>query len=107
MEKSSTVILCEKAKAASATLSGITDEKINRALLAMADKLVESSAEILSSNEEDLEAARGKISEVMLDRLRLTESRIEAMAKGIREIAELPSPLGRILEKKEAYLWGL
>ena len=101
MEKSSTIILCERAKAASATLAGITDEKINAALLTIADKLVESSAEILEANSEDLLASRGKISDVMLDRLRLTESRIEGMAKGIREIAALPSPLGRTLEKKE------
>ena len=101
MEKNSTVILCEKAKAASVALSGITDEKINRALLLIADRLVESSDEILRANEEDIFFSKGKISEVMLDRLRLTKERINAMATGIREIADLPSPLGKIIEKKE------
>ena len=101
MEKSSTIILCEKAKAAAASLSCVKESDIDRALLLIADKLIEATEEILSANREDLEASKGKISEVMLDRLRLTESRIEGMAGGIREIAALPSPLGRILEKKE------
>ena len=101
MEKSSTIILCQRAKAASARLSVIADGKINEALLLIADKLTEHSADILRANEEDVLAARGRISEVMIDRLRLTEARIEGMAKGIREIAALPSPIGRIIERRE------
>lgn len=50
----------------------------------MADSLVDHTAEILACNETDLEAARGHISDVMLDRLRLAEGRIAAMAEGIR-----------------------
>ncbi len=98
MEKSSTVILCEKAKAASKVLCTVSDEKINIALLKMADALVANTEEILEANSLDLEASKSVISEVMLDRLRLTEDRICAMAKGIREIAALPSPLGKVLE---------
>ena len=99
--KSSTILLCERAKAAAEKMRGISDEKINEALLLMADALVADTDKILSENEKDLEAARGSISEVMLDRLRLTKDRIFAMADGIREITRLPSPLGRVLERVE------
>ena len=98
MEKSTTILLCEEAKAASQKLAGICDKKINEALLSMADALVLDSENILRENAHDLEAAREMISEVMLDRLRLTEERISAMADGIREITKLPSPIGQILE---------
>ena len=99
--KSSTILLCESAKAAAEKMRGISDEKINEALLLMADALETDTAEILKENEKDIEAARGTISEVMLDRLSLTAERISAMAKGIREITSLPSPLGRVLERVE------
>ncbi len=80
-------------------LRGVSDEKINEALNAMATALINSSDTILSANERDIEAAAEKISPVMIDRLRLTKERIEGMADGIREIANLPSPLGRILKR--------
>ncbi len=97
MEKSSTILLCERAKAAAKALAGISDGAINKALTAMAEALVESTDNILAANEADLEDARDRISEVMLDRLRLTPERIRSMADGIREITLLPSPLGRVL----------
>ena len=56
---------------------------------------------ILEANAADLEAARGHISEVMLDRLALTPERINAMAKGIREVADLPDPVGKVLRRVE------
>ena len=99
--KSSTILLCESAKAAAEKMRGVSDEKINEALLLMADALETDTAEILKENEKDIEAARGTISEVMLDRLHLTAERISAMASGIREITRLPSPLGRVLERVE------
>jgi glutamate-5-semialdehyde dehydrogenase len=99
--KSSTVALCEKAKAASRKISLLTDEKINTALSAMAKRLVDSTEEILAANAEDVEAARESVSSVMIDRLRLTKERIEAMAEGIIEITRLPSPLGKLLERVE------
>jgi len=71
----------------------------NRALLAMADCLLEDAARILAANAEDVEAARGRISDVMIDRLLLNEARIAAMADGIREVAALPDPVGRILSR--------
>ena len=95
---SSTIMLCRDAKSAAAEVGNLDDKKINEALLSMADALVLATKDILSENEKDLDAARGVISEVMLDRLRLTEERIKAMAQGIREITALPSPLGITLE---------
>lgn len=79
----------------------LTDEKINNALLSMADSLVESVENILRENARDIALAEGKISPVMIDRLRLTEARITDMANGIREISRLPSPLGRVLRETE------
>lgn len=99
--KSSTLILCERAKAASRKISLLSDEKINEALSAMAKRLVDSTDEILAANAEDVEAARESVSSVMIDRLRLTKERIEAMAEGIIEITRLPSPLGKLLERVE------
>ena len=96
--KSTTILLCERAKAASARLALINDEKINAALIAMAASLEENKEKILEANLMDLDAARATILPVMLDRLRLTDERISAMAEGIREISRLPSPLGRIIE---------
>ena len=76
-----------------------TVEERNRALLSMADALETSMAEILSANEADIAAAREKISEVMIDRLRLTEARVHSMAEAVRKVAQLPDPVGRILEE--------
>ena len=75
-----------------------TDEK-NAALEAMAVALVEAAPEILEANRADLEAARGRISDVMLDRLALTPSRLTDMAKGMREVAALPDPVGAVLHR--------
>ena len=87
------------AKAAKTSVSLLDTDTINRALLSMADSLIECSEAILKANTEDEERAKtsGSIASVMLDRLRLSESRIKGMADGIREVAALPSPLGRVL----------
>lgn len=90
----STQKILVNAKEAVNVLRGISDEKINEALLKMADTLVISTDKILKENERDVELARDKISPVMIDRLTLTEQRILSMAEGIRDIAKLPSPLG-------------
>ena len=66
-------------------------------LLAMAESLEANQADILRENQKDMDAARGSISDVMLDRLALTQARIHAMADGIREAAELPDHVGRAL----------
>ena len=98
---SSTQQILKTAKETVAKMRGITDEKINAALIAIADSLVKNTDKILESNEVDIAAANGKISPVMIDRLRLTEKRIADMAKGILEISELPSPLGKLLSRVE------
>ena len=85
------------AKNAVPQLLTLTAEEKNHALLAMADALEQATAEILAANALDMEAARGHISEVMLDRLALTEGRITDMAKGIREVVALPDPVGRVI----------
>ncbi len=97
----STKDILTDAKAASRELRGISEGEINKALLSMAAALEEHIDAILSANAEDVAAARGTVSEVMIDRLLLTKDRIAAMARGIREIAALPSPLGRVLRHTE------
>lgn len=78
-----------------------TKEK-NAALAAAADALLASKNEILKANELDLEKAKGTISDVMLDRLRLTDERLTGMANGIRALIDLPDPVGRVLDKHVA-----
>ena len=90
--------LLEQAKAAKPRVAALGTEEKNRGLLAMADSLEAHAGEILKANAEDLTEAQGKISDVMLDRLRLTEGRIQAMAQGIRQVAALPDPVGLILD---------
>lgn len=91
--------ILENAKAAKKILSSLTESDKTNAVLAMADALEENAAEILKENEIDLENAKGKISEVMLDRLRLTEQRIIDMAASMRKVALLPDPVGKILKQ--------
>lgn len=73
----------------------------NAALEAMADCLWSGRERILSANAQDMNAARGQISEVMLDRLALTEERVAGMADGVRQVAALPDPVGRTLRTVE------
>ena len=93
--------LLQNAKAAKGRMALADTRTKNQALLAMADALEAHSAEILSANTLDLEAARGTISEVMLDRLALSSDRIAGMAAGLREVAELPDPVGAVLSRVE------
>ena len=91
--------MLEAAKAAKTEIARLTTEQKNAALGAMADALIAEQAAILAANAADLEAARGTVSDVMLDRLLLTPARIEGMAEGIRQVAALPDPVGHILEE--------
>ncbi|MFV0412437.1 MAG: glutamate-5-semialdehyde dehydrogenase [Oscillospiraceae bacterium] len=84
------------AKQAAPLLAALSEEQRNNILHAMAKAVVEARADILKANRQDLENARGHIADVMLDRLALTEERIQAMADGIAAVAALPSPLGRV-----------
>ena len=86
-----------RAKAASRTLAGVNTEQKNKALTLMADEIIKSADLILEANAEDMAAAKGKISDVMLDRLMLNSDRIQAMADGIRNVVKLEDPVGRVL----------
>ena len=96
-----TLELLEKARASKGAMSLADTETKNNALLAMADALMEHQQAILTSNQADLEAARGTVSEVMLDRLALSPERIAGMAQDIREVAALPDPVGAVLQRVE------
>ncbi len=87
------------AKTAARSAFTLTTERKNTALLAMANALEQSEKEILAANALDLKNAQGVLSDVMLDRLRLDKKRIAAMAQGIRDVAALPDPVGRVLEE--------
>ena len=93
--------LLQKARAAKWDMAAADTDTKNRALLAMADTLETRCDDILAANALDLEAARGTISEVMLDRLALSPDRIAGMAAGLREVAELPDPVGAVLSRVE------
>ena len=95
-----TRLILQEAKAAAPILARFGTEEKNRALIEMAAALERSEAEILSANAEDMQAAEGKISPVMLDRLKLTPERIKGMADGIREVAALNDP-ARVIERTE------
>ena len=79
----------------------VSRERKNAALEAIACRLLAEQEEILAANREDVEASRGKYGEVMIDRLTLTPDRIAGMAQGVREVAALPDPEGRILRRVE------
>lgn len=91
--------MLEQAKNAKAEIARLTSAEKNAALEAMAQALLDARKAILAANALDLEAARGTVTDVMLDRLLLTPERIAAMAQGIREVATLPDPVGLILEE--------
>lgn len=83
-----------------ALAASLTTEQKDAALFCMADSLIENCEDILKANKTDLDNyGEG----VMADRLRLDKKRIEAMAEGMRQVAELPDPVGRVLEEKTLY----
>ncbi len=87
------------AKAAVKNILLLDTASKNRALLSMADALIQSADDILAANAIDIEKARGSVSEVMIDRLTLNNARIEAMADGIRQVAELSDPVGETISE--------
>lgn len=94
-----TLEILRNAKGAAGRLATLDTAAKNAALLKMADDLETHAAEILQANAVDLENAKNRLSEVMLDRLRLNVQRIHGMAQGIRKVAALPDPVGKILEE--------
>ena len=95
-----TLEIVRAARGAKNALMLADSDRKNRALLAMADALERSCPAILAANGKDLENARGTVPDVMLDRLRLNEERVAGMARGIREAAALPDPVGRVLSEQ-------
>ncbi len=93
-----TAEILERAVRAKPCVKNLSDEEKVRAISVMAQSMLDSSDLILDENEKDILAAKGRISEVMTDRLTLNKSRIEAMAKGMLEVAELPDPNGRVIK---------
>jgi glutamate-5-semialdehyde dehydrogenase len=94
--------LARRAKGASRELARLSTAEKNACLGAMADALEHGKSALLEANAKDMEfGAQSGLSAAMLDRLRLDEKRIGAMAKGLREVAALPDPVGRVLEERE------
>ncbi len=93
--------LAKQAKAASRELALLTTAEKNACLLAMAEALEKNADAIKAANALDMEAgAKSGLSSAMLDRLKLDDKRIAGMAKGLREVAALPDPIGRILDER-------
>lgn len=93
--------LARQAKAASRQLAKLTTAEKNACLLAMAQALEENKAAIQKANACDMEAgAKSGLSSAMLDRLKLDDKRVAGMAKGLREVAALPDPVGRLLDER-------
>ncbi len=93
--------LLRRAKAVKGAMALADTGTKNRALLAMADALIDHTQPILTANGLDLIEAKGTVSNVMLDRLALSEERIFGMAQGMREVAALPDPVGAVLRREE------
>ena len=89
--------IIENTRNAKNTLLTITSEEKNKALMAMADAIMANKAYILSANDQDMAVAKGRIADSMLDRLLLTSARLSAMAEGIRAVAALQDPIGKLL----------
>src|SRR5258708_25366165 len=93
--------LARQAKAASRALAGLSTADKNACLLAMASALEQNGSAIQQANELDMEmSAQLGLSSAMLDRLKLDDKRIAAMAKGLRDVAALADPVGRILDER-------
>src|SRR5215210_3471310 len=93
--------LARQAKAASRELAKLTTDEKNRCLLAMADALEKNADAIKAANAKDMEAgAQMGLTSAMLDRLKLDDKRIAGMAKGLREVAALPDPIGKVLDER-------
>ena len=95
-----TQTLFEQVKRAKKSVNTADTAAKNRALAAMADALLAATDDILTANRADMEAAAAHLSPAMLDRLRLDEARIAAMAEGIRALVPLPDPVGATLDTR-------
>ena len=98
---SSVIESIKKVRETAPALALLSSERRNEALSAMAAALMSRSAEILAANYLDVEAARNRLSDVMIDRLILTEARIQGMADGIMDVVKLPDPVGITVDSFE------
>ncbi|ACL68955.1 glutamate-5-semialdehyde dehydrogenase [Halothermothrix orenii] len=97
--KEQVVFQARKASKASRKLSGIATDVKNKALAAIAEKLVQAKDEIIRANNIDMERGREKgLSKALLDRLELNEKRIEGMAEGLKELVKLEDPVGEVIK---------
>ncbi len=94
-----TLEILKKAKTSASELAILDTETKNKALLAMADALENDEKSILEANAVDIDNAKDTISDVMIDRLRLTHDRIMGMADGIRQVCNLDDPVGEVIEE--------
>ena len=94
-----TLDILKAAKQCAPSLAALCSEDKNKALLAMADALQTHCDAILEANAQDMEAAKNKLSQSMLDRLALTKARIDGMADGIRQVVQLPDPVGKVYSR--------
>ena len=93
--------LAKQARAASRELAKLSTAEKNACLLAMADALMANKAAIQEANARDMKAgAESGLSAAMLDRLKLDDKRVAGMAQGLREVAALPDPTGRLLDER-------
>ncbi len=90
---------CGKVRNATYKLSLYDTKTKNDILLAIADKILASKKEIKAVNAIDIQKAKGKLSDAMIDRLTLTDARIELMAEGVRQVAELDDPVGKVVRQ--------
>ncbi len=94
--------LCQRSKRASRELLTISTAEKNKAILTIADELLANSEKIIEENKKDIEKAiQNGMSEGLLDRLTLTETRIEQIAEGVRQVAKLDDPIGETISEKE------
>lgn len=94
------ITLCENAVRSKYAAALISTDKKNEVLKKCAEALVQNSAYILAANDKDLETAvKNGMSESKQDRLRLTEARIEGVAEGLRQVSELPDPIGEVMDE--------
>lgn len=94
-----TLQILESAKKAKKATALLSTEQKSELLLSMADSLLLNAESILKANKIDIDKAKNTVSDVMIDRLTLTNERIKGMADGIREVADLPDPVGRVLSE--------
>ncbi len=97
----STKAILENSKEAKRLLRGVKPSSLDLALSFMCEEIDKAREEILLANKRDCEAAKDTVSSVMIDRLRLTDERINGIIKGIEEVRALPCPIGELLEKRE------